>query len=71
MSDKSQVTVDKATRRVKRKTPRGYKAHLAWCSVHDEPVWVYSDGSWGCPYDYVVSFTEDHALAVAPWEVHA
>lgn len=43
--------------------------HLAWCSTHSEPVWLYGDGSYTCPYDLVIeAHTQDHAIGVAPWE---
>ena len=44
-------------------------AHLAWCSTHHEPVWVYGDGSWECPHTQVVGWdTGDHVIGPAPWE---
>lgn len=42
--------------------------HLAWCSTHSEPVWIYSDGSYTCPYDLVIEARTDHVIGVAPWE---
>ena len=44
-------------------------AHLAWCSTHCEPVWVYGDGSWECPHTRAVEWdTGDHVIVAAPWE---
>lgn len=27
---------------------------LVWCTEHDEPAWLYSDGSWSCWHEDVV-----------------
>lgn len=44
-------------------------AHLAWCETHLEPVWVFDDGSFGCPYDCVTEMhSDDHAIGLPPWE---
>lgn len=45
-------------------------AVLRWCSTHMEPVWVFDDGSFECPYDRVVQvYSDDHELIDGPWEV--
>lgn len=45
-------------------------AHLAWCATHLEPVWVFSDGSYTCPFDLAVQCPQDdHDLTnPPPWE---
>jgi hypothetical protein len=44
-------------------------ATLRWCTTHLEPVWVWDDGSYTCPYDLVIEAnTDDHVLDDAPWE---
>jgi hypothetical protein len=39
---------------------------LKWCSTHYEPVWVFSDGSYGCPYDQVVECNNEHTIVNFP-----
>jgi hypothetical protein len=42
---------------------------LRWCSTHDEPTWVYDDGSFSCPHELSVGWSPDpHELTDAPWE---
>ena len=44
-------------------------AVLRWCSTHNEPTWVFDDGSYTCPHTLVVKHdTGDHELVDAPWE---
>ena len=44
-------------------------AALRWCETHWEPVWVYEDGSYGCPYTAIVEGdTGDHVIVDGPWE---
>lgn len=44
-------------------------AHLGWCATHHEPLWIYGDGSWECPFDLVVGWSPDtHHLTAPPWE---
>lgn len=44
-------------------------AHLAWCDTHNEPIWVFGDGSFTCPHDLVVGGTTlPHLIVTAPWE---
>jgi hypothetical protein len=44
-------------------------AVLRWCSTHDEPLWVYDDGSHTCPHEMIVGWSPDeHDLTDAPWE---
>jgi hypothetical protein len=45
---------------------RAFAATLMWCSDHYEPVWVYSDGSYGCPYDQVVGCDTHHTIVNFP-----
>ncbi len=42
-----------------------YDRKLRWCAEHDEPAWLYPDGSVQCMYDLIVeqaSAPSDHAL---------
>ncbi len=42
---------------------------LRWCATHDEPVWQYGDGSFGCPHEAVVGWSpEPHEITDGPWE---
>lgn len=44
-------------------------ATLGWCETHNEPTWVYGDGSFTCPQERVVGWdTGDHVLVDPPWE---
>lgn len=44
-------------------------AVLRWCETHNEPVWVYDDGSFTCPHDRITEVhTDDHDLIDGPWE---
>lgn len=44
-------------------------ASLLWCETHQEPLWVYPDQSFHCPYDRVIGYmTEEHTVVVPPWE---
>lgn len=45
-------------------------AALQWCDLHDEPVWIYGDGSFCCPHERVVEVAEDHLIVTPPWELH-
>lgn len=70
----SDVLVTPDTRRVVRyKTDsvgNDLSARLRWCSTHQEPVWVYGDDSYACPYDVMVEvYSDDHDLIDGPWEV--
>lgn len=42
---------------------------LAWCTKHQEPVWVYGDGSFECPHRTAVGWDSDgeHPLTLPPW----
>ncbi len=31
---------------------------MKWCEAHNEPVWVYNDGSWSCWWQSIVE-TQD------------
>ena len=43
---------------------------LRWCETHNEPLWVYDDGSGECPYDRVTEARhDDHVIVDGPWEV--
>jgi hypothetical protein len=45
-------------------------ATLRWCATHNEPLWVYKDKSYQCPYDRVVEVTNDnHVVVDPPWEL--
>jgi len=42
---------------------------LMWCNTHHEPVWIYGDGSYQCPYDTIVEVrSDDHEIVAPPWE---
>lgn len=49
---------------------------LAWCQEHNEPVWVYSDQSFVCWWEWVTGHRqhlkdcgpEDHDVVPGPWE---
>jgi hypothetical protein len=44
-------------------------ATLLWCDRHQEPVWVFGDGSYTCPHERVVEFnTDNHRIVTPPWE---
>lgn len=44
-------------------------ATLMWCNTHHQPVWVYDDGSYGCPHTHIVEWdTRDHTIETPPWE---
>lgn len=52
---------------------------LRWCASHYEPVWVFDDGSFECPYDHMIDGCQhmnhtidkpgDHEITDGPWEV--
>ena len=41
---------------------------MVWCASHEEPVWLYSDGSATCPYDLTVRSANEHKLEAGTWE---
>ena len=41
---------------------------LRWCETHLEPVWVYGDESYECPYDMITRVEHEHVLVLPPWE---
>ena len=44
-------------------------AVLRWCQTHNEPLWVYGDGSFTCPHERIVGWSPDeHVIVDAPWE---
>ena len=43
-------------------------AVLRWCVTHNDPVWVFGDGSYECPHDTTTRVQSDHELIDAPWE---
>lgn len=68
-----QVVVVPDTRRVIRykrdQVGNDLIAVLRWCSTHDEPLWVYDDGSFGCPHEATVGWNPDgHEITDGPWE---
>lgn len=50
---------------------------LVWCARHQEPVWLYGDGSFGCWWEDITGHKqhlaefgpEDHEIVAGPWEV--
>lgn len=57
---------------------------LRWCDTHDQPVWVYDDGSFECPHDHTIAgcgatgrapsdhrldSPGDHLIVDGPWEI--
>ena len=48
---------------------RDMVATLLWCSTHHEPVWLYSDGSYTCPQEWIIEWDDGtHLLVTPPWE---
>lgn len=45
-------------------------AELGWCETHQEPVWIFNDGSHVCPVDLAAGYTspEEHIIVPPPWE---
>jgi hypothetical protein len=44
-------------------------ATLAWCDTHQEPVWLYGDGSYTCPHEWIIEWNDgSHVLVAPPWE---
>lgn len=42
---------------------------LRWCDTHDEPLWVYDDGSFECPWTRTTrDTTAEHSVVDGPWE---
>ena len=41
-------------------------AYLSWCKTHQEPLWVFGDGSHTCPYDLVTEANHEHDLVAGP-----
>lgn len=41
---------------------------LRWCLTHQEPVWVYDDDSYECPYDVMVEANSVHSIIDGPWQ---
>ena len=39
---------------------------LRWCAEHDEPAWVYDDGSSWCWYDSIVEASNPHQIVNLP-----
>lgn len=70
MSDKNVVVINGRVKRLYTDAVGNtLNADLLWCDTHAEPVWVYHDGSYGCPYDCVVEArSDDHRITTAPWE---
>lgn len=45
---------------------------LAWGETHNEPAWVYSDGSKGCWWEATIGAgSDDHSIVAGPWETGA
>lgn len=44
-------------------------ASLMWCETHNEPLWVFGDGSFECPHARVVGWSpREHVVVAPPWE---
>lgn len=49
---------------------------LAWCTEHNEPAWVYNDGSFVCWWEHITGEKqhlkgcgpEQHSIEPGPWE---
>ena len=49
---------------------------LAWCDRHQEPVWIYGDGSFRCWWEDITGHKQhlpefgpdDHEIVAGPWE---
>lgn len=39
---------------------------LRWCAKHEEPAWVYHDGSVACWYDSIVEANNHHQIVNLP-----
>ena len=52
---------------VKKETKFGTRT-LKWCNTHDEPIWVWDDGSNQCPYELIVEVRTEHEIVDPPWE---
>lgn len=39
---------------------------LWWCESHEEPVWVYTDGSWSCRWQLVVESGREDRCKLIP-----
>ncbi len=66
------VSIDAATRQLVRNNgdPIG-DSILMWCATHNEPAWLYDDGSSGCWWETTVEATSpDHEIVPGPWELH-
>lgn len=44
----------------------GDKRTLRWCAKHEEPAFVYSDGSVACWYDSIVESNDYHLIVSLP-----
>lgn len=43
---------------------------LRWCETHLEPVWVYNDGSYACPQEYVIEYDDGtHVIGNLPFDI--
>jgi hypothetical protein len=68
-----EVVVVPDTRRVirykKDQVGNDLTAVLSWCETHREPVWVYDDGSYECPWTRItLNRTAEHMIVAGPWE---
>lgn len=45
-------------------------AELGWCETHQEPIWIFNDGSYTCPVDAIIghSAIEGHTIVPPLWE---
>lgn len=74
------IEVDRSTRRVVHhkidQVGNNLTRTLMWCDRHQEPVWVFGDGSFRCWWDNITRHKqhlpecgpEDHEIVAGPWE---
>lgn len=47
----------------------GLAAQLNWCETHHEPVWVYEDDSFHCPFDLITQGPSAHEIVSFPFHL--
>lgn len=68
MNKELEILSGRRIRRVAHLGDRITHATLMWCEKHQEPVWMYDDGSFSCQFDYIVEAQTEHKLVAGPWE---